>query len=171
KYIFNGTNTKGLDNGGEFVKPYDSSGRIKVTDPAIKKAVKIEVNDGVEIRVNVDPTEVFSGGLFNTLNNLQNALATGEPAEDIGGYLSEIKKQMDNIVSERAELGARYDRVEMIEKRLGQQKVIATQILSDNEDVDLEKVIMNLKIQESVHRAALATGARIMQPTLMDFLR
>lgn len=171
KYIFNGTNTKGLDNGGEFVKPYDSSGRIKVTDPAIKKAVKIEVNDGVEIRVNVDPTEVFSGGLFNTLNSLQNALATGEPAEDIGGYLSEIKKQMDNIVSERAELGARYDRVEMIEKRLGQQKVIATQILSDNEDVDLEKVIMNLKIQESVHRAALATGARIMQPTLMDFLR
>ncbi|KPD00119.1 flagellar hook-associated protein FlgL [Geobacillus sp. BCO2] len=44
-------------------------------------------------------------------------------------------------------------------------------MLSDNEDVDLEKVITDLKTQESVHRAALAVGARVIQPTLVDFLR
>ena len=37
-------------------------------------------------------------------------------------------------------------------------------------DVDVEKVIVELTTQESVHRAALAVGARIIQPTLVDFL-
>ncbi|HEU5139257.1 MAG TPA: flagellar hook-associated protein FlgL [Bacillales bacterium] len=173
KYIFNGTDTKGTTitvAGTETkVKPVDLSGGIRVSGNS--DDVTIEVNDGIEIRVNVDPTQVFTEDLFQGLTDLQNDLKNGASPEAIGSYLSGIKDKLDNIVSERAELGARYDRVEMVEKRLGSQKVIASQILSDNEDVDLEKVIMNLKIQESVHRAALAAGARIMQPTLMDFLR
>ncbi|MFP3359319.1 flagellar hook-associated protein FlgL, partial [Planococcus sp. SIMBA_143] len=59
----------------------------------------------------------------------------------------------------------------MIDDRLGYQEVIANRILSDNEDADIERVITDLKTQESVHRAALGVGARIIQPTLMDFLR
>jgi flagellar hook-associated protein 3 FlgL len=43
--------------------------------------------------------------------------------------------------------------------------------MSDNEDIDIEKVIMELKSHETVHRAALSAGARIIQPTLLDFLR
>ena len=43
--------------------------------------------------------------------------------------------------------------------------------MSDNEDVHIEKVITELITQESIHRAALAVGARIIQPTLLDFLR
>jgi flagellar hook-associated protein 3 FlgL len=105
------------------------------------------------------------------LTGLKNDLESGASEQVISGYLSKIQQHMDGINAARAELGARADRVAMIDDRLGSQNTIATKILSDNEDADLEKVIMNLKIQESVHRAALATGARIMQPTLMDFLR
>jgi flagellar hook-associated protein 3 FlgL len=43
--------------------------------------------------------------------------------------------------------------------------------MSDNEDADMEKVIMDLITQESVQRASLGMGARIIQPTLLDFLR
>jgi flagellar hook-associated protein 3 FlgL len=63
------------------------------------------------------------------------------------------------------------NRVELMEDRINQQEVIAKKVLSDNEDVDMERVITDLKVQESVHRAALAVGARIIQPTLVDFLR
>jgi len=49
--------------------------------------------------------------------------------------------------------------------------VIANQILADNEGADMERVITDLITQESVHRASLAVGARIIQPTLIDFLR
>jgi flagellar hook-associated protein 3 FlgL len=63
------------------------------------------------------------------------------------------------------------NRLEMVEDRLSSQEVVASKILSDNEDVDFEKVIMQLKTQESIHRAALSVGARVIQPTLIDFLR
>ncbi|HHY21438.1 MAG TPA: flagellar hook-associated protein 3, partial [Bacilli bacterium] len=78
---------------------------------------------------------------------------------------------LDSIVAERAELGARVNRVELIEERLGEQEVISKRIMSNNEDIDFEQVIIDLKTQEVVHRSALAAGARIMQPTLLDFLR
>ena len=48
---------------------------------------------------------------------------------------------------------------------------MAYRVLSDNEDADIERVITDMKTQESVHRAALGVGARILQPTLLDFLR
>jgi flagellar hook-associated protein 3 FlgL len=54
---------------------------------------------------------------------------------------------------------------------LATQEVITTKVMSNNEDIDYEKTITELISQESVHRAALGVGARIIQPTLVDFLR
>src|SRR5690606_18096233 len=91
--------------------------------------------------------------------------------EDLTKFLDNFDKHIDNFVSERAELGARVNRAEMIESRLMEQEVIAKRIMSDNEDADMERVIIDLTTQEVIHRAALAAGARIIQPTLLDFLR
>jgi flagellar hook-associated protein 3 FlgL len=85
--------------------------------------------------------------------------------------LDTIDGFLNDIVSTRAELGAQTNRAEMVDSRLLQQKVIATQTVSNNEDIEFEEAIMNFTIQESLHRASLAVGARIIQPTLMDFLR
>jgi flagellar hook-associated protein 3 FlgL len=87
------------------------------------------------------------------------------------GYLDKLDNHLTHLLGVRAELGARMNRIELMEDRIDGQQVIAEKMLSDNEDVDLEKVITDLKTQESVHRAALAVGARVIQPTLVDFLR
>ncbi len=55
--------------------------------------------------------------------------------------------------------------------RLSQQEVICSEILSNNEDVDMEKVIIDFTTQESIHNAALSVGSKIIQPSLIDFLR
>lgn len=134
--------------------------------------VEIEVLKGVNIAVNINPGNVFSNDFFGELMRLETALQNSSTkSEDLTLFLGTISKQMDKVVNERAELGARVNRVEMIEDRVMEQEVIAKRILSNNEDADMEKVIIDLKSQESVHRAALAAGARIIQPTLMDFLR
>ncbi|HET7626967.1 MAG TPA: flagellar hook-associated protein FlgL [Bacillales bacterium] len=160
KYIFNGTETSS--------KPVDLASNTVSTNT---NAVEIAVNDGITIRVNIDPTSVFDLSLFQDLENLQNDLQTGASEQVIASYLPKIQQHLDNVITARSELGARGDRVSMITQRLGSQHTIATKIMSNNEDADIEKVIMNLKMQESVHRAALSAGARIMQPTLLDFLR
>lgn len=134
--------------------------------------VRIEVLKGVQIPVNIRPNHVFSNEMFGEIIRLEKTLENvATKSEDVTSFLDNIDKLINDVVNERAELGARYNRIEMVETRVLEQEVIAKRILSDNEDADMEKVIIDLKTQENVHRAALATGARIIQPTLMDFLR
>ncbi|MBB5173761.1 flagellar hook-associated protein 3 FlgL [Texcoconibacillus texcoconensis] len=133
--------------------------------------VEIELLKGVNMPVNVDATNVFSSDFFGDIKRLENILED-ENAEtsEISAVLDNLDGQIDKIVDERAELGARYNRVEMMDERVQDQEIIAKRIMSDNEDADIAEVITNLQEQENVHRAALSSSSRIIQPTLMDFL-
>ncbi|WP_240371425.1 flagellar hook-associated protein FlgL [Anoxybacteroides rupiense] len=173
KYIFNGTDT--------LKQPVD----LTQTPPIVStnaNPINIELSKGIYVPVNVDPTKVFGydssatsangNGLFSDLQflsaDLKDAMKSGA---DISQYLNYLDKHINNLLSARAELGARMNRIELMEERVDQQEVVANRILSDNEDADIERVITDLKMQETVHRAALGVGSRIIQPTLLDFLR
>ncbi|GGC83008.1 flagellar hook-associated protein 3 [Thalassobacillus devorans] len=162
KYIFNGNDTLNPP-----IRQLPE-GQLDISEN--KGTVNIEISKGNALKANVDGGRVFSEDLFRDLKGLEETLSSGEGGE-LNSYLNLVDGHINNIVDERADLGARMNRVELVEDRLAQQEITATKILSDNEDADLEKVITNLKTQESVHRAALGVGARIIQPTLMDFLR
>lgn len=134
--------------------------------------VNIEVMKGVTIPINIQPQEAFSIDLFSGLESLKKMLNDpSNSGEDIRKSLTYLDGMMDDVVSTRAELGARTNRAEMVENRLMEQEVIAKETVSENEDMDMEKVLIELTISESLHKASLAVGARLIQPTLMDFLR
>jgi flagellar hook-associated protein 3 FlgL len=160
KYIFNGNDTKN--------KPIDLTGATPKVSTN-QNSIEFELSDGINIAVNINPTNVFSGQMFKEIEDLEVSLQNGAP--DLDQFLTKIDIHISGIVSERAELGARYNRIELMDSRLSEQEVISSKILSENEDADIEKVITDLKMQESVHRAALSVGSRIIQPSLMDFLR
>jgi flagellar hook-associated protein 3 FlgL len=61
--------------------------------------------------------------------------------------------------------------MEMNKERLETLKLNYKKILSDTQDIDFAEKVMELKMMESVQQAALNVGARIIQPTLIDFLR
>ena len=168
KYIFNGTQTSNapitLDK-----STVPSTVTMNYGTPG---DVKIEVNDGIKLAVNVDPSKAFPKELFDTLTNIDNDLLTpGIKGKDIANNLDDLDKYTSQLVGERSELGARENRTELIENRLGMQKQTAEKVMATNEDADFEKVLIDFQTQESVHRAALAVGSRIIQPTLVDFLR
>jgi flagellar hook-associated protein 3 FlgL len=161
KYIFNGNDTTKA--------PVD----LTTTPPTLsanQNSVKIEMSKGIDVAVNINPTKVFNTDIFGDITDLEEALKSNN-ATPINDFLGKLDGNIDNLLAERAELGARYNRVELINARVDEQEVIANRILSDNEDADIERVITDLKMQESIHRAALSVGSRIIQPTLMDFLR
>lgn len=174
KYIFGGTktDTKPSDN-------YDNA----------KGEINIQVFNGITLPLNMEGSTIFDGmvGYTQKLTNpdgsvtenekegviqkLIDTLTSGGSEEEIGAYLTQIDQQMDKVLGKLSVVGARQNRVELMSDRLSNQEVFSTRILSDNEDVDLERVAIDLTAQESVLRAALSTGASIIQPTLMDFLR
>ncbi|WP_182199666.1 flagellar hook-associated protein FlgL [Paraliobacillus salinarum] len=176
KYIFNGTKTTGTDDGTGNMNPpvtVNPDGTVNSVADLLPESteVTIEVSTGTKLQVNSNPNNVFSADLFKDIEAFSDALRSGVPDEDLDDYIGMIDKHSENVVNERANIGARMNRVELIEDRLSGQEISAKSMMSDNEDADIEKVILNLTTQESIHRAALSAGSRVIQPTLLDFLR
>ncbi|MBS4223192.1 flagellar hook-associated protein FlgL [Lederbergia citrea] len=161
KYIFNGTDTQ--------TAPVATNGNINFTGGN----VNFELAKGIFVPVNMNGSNVFEAdgeSVFSMLDDLEAELRSGN-TQAVGGFLDKIDASAGKMLSARAELGARTNRLDFMEERIDNQEIIAKRIMSDNEDIDFEKVIMEFKAQEAVHNAAMAVGARIIQPTLMDFLR
>jgi flagellar hook-associated protein 3 FlgL len=155
KYIFNGENTNKAPTAGDF-----SDGDIE-----------LEIFDGIKLNVNTKGSELFKS-VFNTLDSLKSKLEDKTASDtDISGFLDTLDSEIDHFLKIQADVGAKQNRVDMMKDRLSSQETIATEIMSKNEDVEIEKVITELITQESVQRAALSVGARIIQPSLVDFLR
>ncbi|WP_153126684.1 flagellar hook-associated protein FlgL [Peribacillus tepidiphilus] len=155
KYIFNGLETN------------QAPSEVGFQDGDIQ----LEVFQGIKIQVNTSGKALFQdSGLMSDIDKLLNDLNSNNTSS-LGDSIASMEKHIDNFITARANIGARQNRVELMEERLSSQEVFSSRILSDNEDIDIEKVIVEMTTQESIHRAALGIGARIMQPTLMDFLR
>lgn len=167
KYIFAGTDTN--------IAPFDPNALGGKGDFVSTNAspINLEVSQNVFVTSNVNAQNIFNypnaaGNMFKVLNNIIDELKAGRSATQ---FQSAMDDQFDNLLAERATLGASVNRVELIAERLDSQEVNITGLMSKNEDADMAKVMTDLKTQESVHSAALGAGARIIQPTLLDFLR
>ena len=166
KYLFNGTNTSRSP-----VQLIEDEEVIQFSDGAIN----IEIFSGIFIQTNIEGNDLFvreedGRTTFALIDSIVNALESGASGKEIEGYLGEIDGEIDRFLQVQAEVGAKQNRVELMENRL-HRRSNGQKIMSDNEDVHIEEVITELITQESIHRAALAVGARIIQPTLLDFLR
>lgn len=120
---------------------------------------------------NVDTNAGDKPAMLTMLDGLIQDLGNGVSGSKISSYLSEIDKAMGKVLETRADLGSRYNRLEMTKNRLEDDNINFTKLMSENEDADLAEVLMNLQTQESVYKASMAAGARVIQPTLIDFLR
>lgn len=89
----------------------------------------------------------------------------------IGSALTRIENQADNVNAIRAEIGVKTNRIELTTNRILDDTVNLKDLMSKNEDADIAEVIMNLKMEEYVYQASLSGGAKIIQPTLVDFIR
>ena len=156
KYIFSGTMTdKPLFNGTS----YETGG-------GFDEKIEIEVFDEVNLKVNTN-----AGQMFKDLDDLFGKIKTEGEGFDFSSALSTIDGHMDEVLTKRADIGARSNRAELMHNRLEMQEGAAKKQRSLNEDIDYEKVITEMITSESIHRAALSVGARIIQPSLVDFLR
>ena len=67
--------------------------------------------------------------------------------------------------------GARYNRITQMKDAAEDRVLSVTTQLSDIEDIDLPKTIMEMQLQQTSYQAALAASAKVIQPSLIDFLR
>lgn len=123
------------------------------------------------VRVDADGAAIFGSGSGSVFESVSKIIASLRKGEDATVHLGGLQTSFKNIVSGRAEIGTRQVQLERagnvnteLEATLDAQKM-------GFEKADLGSVIMDLKLQETNYQVALAATARVLQPTLMDFLR
>ncbi len=82
-----------------------------------------------------------------------------------------VQDHAHRISNEETNLGTRIERLGLIYDRLKQDEGNYEELKSDNEDIDMIDVVMKLKAAEAVYQASMMTGARIMQISLVDYLK
>lgn len=137
------------------------------------KTMEYEIGPGVTMKVNSTAAKAFGAGGTETielLRRLEGALR-GNQTDEINNILGELDEIESQFLTARSEVGARMNRLESTKSRFTDDIITYRALKSQVEDADAAEAIMYLKMQESVYHASLAVGARLMQPTLVDFMR
>jgi len=111
------------------------------------------------------------GSMFDMLISLRNNLLSGNQLAVGGNALGGIDTAIDNLLGRMGELGAKTARMDLAYKRNEKQIPDLEARLSIETDIDMTKAITDLKVLELTHEAALSATARILKPSLLDFLR
>jgi flagellar hook-associated protein 3 FlgL len=131
-------------------------------------AFTIKIGNDTTIEIGADGEAIFQG-LFTTLSDLKDALE-GNDVEGIRAAMTNLDIDLDRITTKISDIGSKVLRMETNEQIFQEVTISSTERLSEIEEADMAAAIIDLESREVVYKAALASSARIMQLSLVDFL-
>ena len=144
---------------------------------------EVEIAPGQEVKINITGEEAFGeiknegengeNSLFDTVEEMHKSLSIENEEygkDNLDKIIGELDDHLDNLLQKRSELGARMERFYSTEDRLHDENINLKEMRSNVEDLDMAEAITEYNMLENAFQAALATGARMVQPSLVDFL-
>jgi flagellar hook-associated protein 3 FlgL len=121
---------------------------------------------------NWNPSARVSGGsLFDMAIRLRDALYRGDQdfvgSQGIGG----VDLALGNLRTRLTDIGSRYERAEKAWTKLNEEIPNVASYIARESAVDMAEAATDLAMMDFAHRASLQTAAKIVPPTLLDFLR
>ena len=88
----------------------------------------------------------------------------------MGRAISKTQNYLDSVNVAVTDNGTRSSRLELISNRLMEQKTTFKTLQSENEDVDIAEVAVNLTSAELTYNSSLMATGKILQTTLMNYI-
>ena len=130
------------------------------------------VDDRTRVSVGSSGSAVFGDGdasVFALLDTLASNVRTNPSA--LSSDLSALDGRMSTVLNALTDVGVRTNQVEQARAAANDKALDLRATLTGVEDIDLPSVIIDLQLQDTTYQAALSATAKVIQPTLMDFLR
>lgn len=193
KYLFGGSSVDDapitvIENPDGTVKLEFSKDKNGQTIPNTND-LKADISSGINIDYNVSVGEIFNitdengnkVNLLDEINNLStlmNDIANGDEqtaAKAKENLLNDTKDKVDilfdHVVNERTTLGVRVSTAEKI-KELNDENILnIKEVLSLDQDTDVVEKFIELKSAEMIYQASIQVGAKLIQPTILDYIR
>lgn len=159
--VFGGTTTG--------TSAYDETGSYLGDGGQIMRSV----GNNAKVQVQANGPEAFGDGdtqVFAVLQNISRSLRDNDMST-LGSSLNSLDAAGNLLKGKLSDVGARYNHISRMQESAQDRLVALASRLSDVEDIDLPKVIMEMQMQKTSYEAALAATAKVIQPSLIDYLR
>lgn len=200
KYVFGGTKTNSKPLGTE-IDPITGSNEIYLSGKdgeklfldstekniknqigMIKSDLNVEISKGVSVEYGVSAMDVLmftdSNGKEVNVMSLFKEIGDNLASDDQSKIdkvtnegLAAMDQVMSNLLKVRSEVGSMQNRMESAKEQNEAENFNMTDILSQTEDIDIAEKTMEATVAQTAYIASLQTGAKVLQPSLMDFLR
>jgi flagellar hook-associated protein 3 FlgL len=148
---------------------------VAVNPRGINGSMPAEVAEGLTVAQGVPGTTAFGAmtdptNVFDTLIRLRDALNTNN-AVGVRTELDNVTAAHDRVTTASVLMGTRLGWLDTLESRLKDESLGLASRLSTIEDVDMAKAVTDMTQIQAFYEAGLAAGARLLQQSLVDFLR
>lgn len=138
---------------------------------------EIEIQNGSKVQQNIAGDKIFNGvgiaggvDIFDLMNRINVALAENDqPAMAL--MLDELDVAREQVSRQRSEVGARVNLLETVSERHADIQTNLEILRSNLEDIDVADAITQLNKQQNTYEATLGAAGKVIQPSLLDFLR
>jgi flagellar hook-associated protein 3 FlgL len=163
RYVFAGTTTD--------APPYVAGDDLYHGSP---DDVERQIGPGVGLPIGLRADSFLGNGADGKLLAVLRDVSTHLKADDgagLRGDLDLLQAKEDELLGARALNGSRQNRLDAALTRLAEIEESTLKQLSETEDVDIAKAMIDFTSQQAAYQAALKAGASIVQTSLLDFLR
>ncbi|MBY0754674.1 hypothetical protein K5V21_04305 [Clostridium sardiniense] len=139
----------------------------------LNKKLNSAISSGLNINYNLTVKDVTGGDKGLKLFNDLSVALSGDvvDTDEIGKLSTKIDNYMNDILNNRSIVGSRTNTIDKV-KETNEQNILSMKgALSSIQDVDMTKQFMHLKEAQMVYASSLQVGAKLIQGTLLDYLR
>ena len=151
---------------------YVKDGAGVVTYAGDPNAVNRRIGADDNVRVDITGPEIFGpagNDLFDVIADIATKLSVDPGTLDV--ELDRLDAALSRMTTSLADVGSRFNRLEA-GLRINRDAELSLQdSLSQVENVDMARAMVDLQMNEVAYQAALGATARVLQPSLLDFLR
>jgi len=175
KYIFGGTETLN--------KPFTLNENVikfNLDEPVVDYRGNLgkwnrQINENTTIEVNLNGKEVFDQAAGDGVNIFQlifdlKRLMELEDTKGINAKIEDVDKGIEQVLKSFLKIGTRKQLVLFNEDRFMTQNIQIRATMSNLEDTDFAEAFIAFKAEENALNSALSAGARVISPSLLDFL-
>ncbi|MFJ3035006.1 flagellar hook-associated protein FlgL [Curtobacterium pusillum] len=129
------------------------------------------IGDGTTVRVDTSGAAVFGSGSSSVFSMIDSIVGDLQNGVNLNPRINDVDAAISTVRGVQADVGVRHAAALSAQDSLKSATVSLENRRAGIEDKDLAKAVLDLQVQQTNYQAALAVTAKVLQPTLMDYLR
>lgn len=130
-----------------------------------------EAEPGINISINTRGNPLLTEALEKLIELRDSLTASPFSTDNVMSIHSDLKSKMNEILDTEAIVGTKLRRLQTTADRVSEAQNGLESLLSDAEDADMIETISTLQQQQFAYQTALSVNAKVVDMSLLDFLR